>query len=317
MPRRQNQIVFLLSLCAIPSCFNYFSARYVCTDAHRKIGANITSLGHSAVTTAPLQVVLRRGTPMSSSDEKFSRRDEEHEHKRYAPRWVREQRPTAQQQAPFVDSASMVPTPSRPHQDWPPISDFNSGPQSVPEPPVQLEEGSSGLVRRIALFVTFAATVALLIISAKPLSQLATGLFETYSGSPHASKTNRIAASNTVVPEQSSPSADRAPAPVNTMAVAAAGGVPLAQPQQDAPPQQRVQPVLPQQPNLQMQQAALPAPVAAESGAPKNSFRGVTENEIRFGISAPFSGAAKELGQNMRLGIEAAFSAANAAGGVF
>ena len=44
--------------------------------------------------------------------------------------------------------------------------------------------------------------------------------------------------------------------------------------------------------------------------------RGVTDTEIRFGISAPFSGAAKELGQNMRLGIEAAFNAANARGGV-
>lgn len=254
-----------------------------------------------------------------SSDEKFSHRDEDLEHKRYAPRWVREQRPMAQQQQPFVDSASMAPN----RQDWPPISDFNSGPQSVPEPPVRLEERSSGLVGRIALFVTFAATVALLIIFAKPLSQLATGLFEAYSGNGQASKTSRLAANNTVVPEQSSPSADRAPAPVNKMAVAAAGSVPVAQPQQYAPaqqPVQPVQPVLPQQSISQMQQAALPAPaqpLAAESGAPKNVFRGVTDTEIRFGISAAFSGPAKELGQNMKRGIEAAFSAANDAGGVF
>jgi branched-chain amino acid transport system substrate-binding protein len=253
-----------------------------------------------------------------SSDEKFSHRDEDLEHKRYAPRWVREQRPMAQQQQPFVDSASMAP--NRPHQDWPPISDFNSGPQSVPEPPVRLEEGSSGLVGRIALFVTFAATVALLIIFAKPLSQLATGLFEAYSGSGQASRTNRLAANTTVVPEHPSPSADRTPAPVNRMAVAAAGNVPVAQPQQYAPAQQPVQPVLPQQSISQMQQAALPAPaqpLAPESGAPKNVFRGVTDSEIRFGISAAFSGPAKELGQNMKRGIEAAFNAANDAGGVF
>ena len=254
-----------------------------------------------------------------SSDEKFSNRDEHLEHKRYAPRWVREQRTMAQRQQPFVDSAPMVPAPSRQHhQDWPPISDFNSGPERVPEPPVRLEEESSGLLGRIALFVTFAATVALLIIFAKPLSQLAIGLFEAYSGSAQESKTNRLAGSNTVVPEQSSPSAGRAPA-VNTMAVAAAGSVPVAQPQQYGPAQQPVQPVLPQQSISQMQQAALPAPaqpLAAES-APKNVFRGVTDNEIRFGISAPFSGAAKELGQNMRLGVETAFNAANAAGGVF
>jgi ABC-type branched-subunit amino acid transport system substrate-binding protein len=253
-----------------------------------------------------------------SSEEKFSRRDEDLDHKRYAPRWVREQR----QQQPFVDSAPMVPTPSRPHPDWPPISDFNSGPQSVPEPPVRLEEGSSGLIRRVALFVTFAATVALLIIFAKPLSQLANGLVEAYSGGGQASKASRLAANTTVVPEHSSPAADRAPAPANRMAVAAAGSVP-AQPQQYVPAQQPVQPVqsaVPQQSNSQMQQAMLPAPaqpLAPDSAAPKNFFRGVTDSEIRFGISAPFSGAAKELGQNMRLGIETAFNTANAAGGVF
>ena len=48
----------------------------------------------------------------------------------------------------------------------------------------------------------------------------------------------------------------------------------------------------------------------------ENPVQGVTDNEIRFGISAPFSGAAKELGQNMKLGIDAAFTAANAKGGV-
>ena len=47
-----------------------------------------------------------------------------------------------------------------------------------------------------------------------------------------------------------------------------------------------------------------------------NAVRGVTDSEILFGISAPLSGAAKELGQNMRLGIEAAFNVANASGGV-
>jgi ABC-type branched-subunit amino acid transport system substrate-binding protein len=48
----------------------------------------------------------------------------------------------------------------------------------------------------------------------------------------------------------------------------------------------------------------------------QNPVQGVTGNEIRFGISAPFSGAAKELGQNMKLGIDAAFNVANANGGV-
>jgi ABC-type branched-subunit amino acid transport system substrate-binding protein len=44
--------------------------------------------------------------------------------------------------------------------------------------------------------------------------------------------------------------------------------------------------------------------------------RGVTADEIRFGIAAPFSGATKELGLRMKLGIEVAFSETNARGGV-
>jgi ABC-type branched-subunit amino acid transport system substrate-binding protein len=46
------------------------------------------------------------------------------------------------------------------------------------------------------------------------------------------------------------------------------------------------------------------------------SNRGVTGSEIRFGIAAPFSGATKELGHHMKLGIEAAFDGVNASGGV-
>jgi branched-chain amino acid transport system substrate-binding protein len=44
--------------------------------------------------------------------------------------------------------------------------------------------------------------------------------------------------------------------------------------------------------------------------------RGIGEKEIRFGIAAPFSGAARELGRQMKLGIETAFNRVNDAGGV-
>ena len=62
-----------------------------------------------------------------------------------------------------------------------------------------------------------------------------------------------------------------------------------------------------------------PARVATAGGAsePAPTIRGVTDSEIRFGISAPFTGPAKELGQNMKRGIEAAFNVANAKGGVY
>src|SRR4051812_33744159 len=46
------------------------------------------------------------------------------------------------------------------------------------------------------------------------------------------------------------------------------------------------------------------------------SIRGVSDKEIRFGIVVPFSGPAKELGRQMKIGIESAFNLANDVGGV-
>jgi len=42
----------------------------------------------------------------------------------------------------------------------------------------------------------------------------------------------------------------------------------------------------------------------------------MAEKELRFGMVAPFTGSAKELGSQMKVGVEAAFDAANDAGGV-
>jgi len=58
---------------------------------------------------------------------------------------------------------------------------------------------------------------------------------------------------------------------------------------------------------------------AATSIAPVSAGplpRGITEKEIRFGIAAPFSGSARELGRQMKLGIDTAFNRINDAGGV-
>lgn len=46
------------------------------------------------------------------------------------------------------------------------------------------------------------------------------------------------------------------------------------------------------------------------------NVHGITDNEIRFGIVAPFSGASRELGRQMKLGIDTAFNRANESGGV-
>ncbi len=55
-----------------------------------------------------------------------------------------------------------------------------------------------------------------------------------------------------------------------------------------------------------------PVPIAS----PSAPVRGMTDREIRFGMAAPFSGPAKELGRQMKLGIDAAFNRINDAGGV-
>jgi branched-chain amino acid transport system substrate-binding protein len=71
--------------------------------------------------------------------------------------------------------------------------------------------------------------------------------------------------------------------------------------------------------------AAVPQPAAggvAAGGATTTTrtagpaVQGVTDSEIQLGISAPFSGPAKELGSQMKLGIETAFAVANDAGGI-
>jgi branched-chain amino acid transport system substrate-binding protein len=63
------------------------------------------------------------------------------------------------------------------------------------------------------------------------------------------------------------------------------------------------------------------APSAANAATtptqqPLTDVRGVTDREIRFGMVLPFSGAPKETGRHMKLGIEVAFARANDAGGV-
>jgi ABC-type branched-subunit amino acid transport system substrate-binding protein len=55
--------------------------------------------------------------------------------------------------------------------------------------------------------------------------------------------------------------------------------------------------------------------VRTANAAPLNrTVQGVTDTEIRFGLAAPFSGPAKEMGHQLKLGIETAFAAANESG---
>jgi branched-chain amino acid transport system substrate-binding protein len=58
------------------------------------------------------------------------------------------------------------------------------------------------------------------------------------------------------------------------------------------------------------------AALTTPSLPPGPAVRGVTDTEIHFGIAAPFSGPAKELGRQMKQGIDTAFGVVNASGGI-
>jgi ABC-type branched-subunit amino acid transport system substrate-binding protein/tRNA A-37 threonylcarbamoyl transferase component Bud32 len=64
--------------------------------------------------------------------------------------------------------------------------------------------------------------------------------------------------------------------------------------------------------------AITPPPTGAEpaSHAPALVVRGVTDDTITLGMSAAFSGASRELGNHMKLGLDTAFATINDAGGV-
>ncbi|CCD94454.1 putative branched-chain amino acid ABC transporter [Bradyrhizobium sp. ORS 375] len=64
-------------------------------------------------------------------------------------------------------------------------------------------------------------------------------------------------------------------------------------------------------PKFDTRMAAAPAQASAQP-----AVQGVTETEIRFGMAAPFSGPAREMGHQLKLGIELAFAQVNEEGGV-
>ena len=65
---------------------------------------------------------------------------------------------------------------------------------------------------------------------------------------------------------------------------------------------------------LEEKQQAIQAARLAEARKPR--VPGINDTEIVLGMSAPFSGPAKELGRGMKTGIDIAFAAANEAGGI-
>jgi branched-chain amino acid transport system substrate-binding protein len=206
---------------------------------------------------------------------------------KYAPKWAREQPTTPERLRSVRTSVTTGRWSEEEHRDRR-ITSLR--PEPVPEPPAGREDGLLALMGRLVTVAAFAALIALLVMFGKPLLQRV-AVLEPDSPPTQVSKpTDRLTAND---------------APANRALVPAAG---IVAPPGAAPPA-----------TAQGQQAAL-SPISKPLGQESSvgsAVRGVTDSEIRFGISAPFTGPAKELGLNMKIGIEAAFNVANAKGGVY
>jgi branched-chain amino acid transport system substrate-binding protein len=207
---------------------------------------------------------------------------------KYAPKWSSE-RPTLTD----VERQQYVNLPKEEYQDRRTRSLL---PERVPEPPARREDGLLALAERFVRVAAFAIVVASLAIFGKPLLQRL-GVLESDSPPIQVSK-------------PTDPPLTATDAPANRALVPAAGiaAAPVAASSATAQTQQV--------PGQQAALSPISKPLGQESSV-SSAARGVTDSEIRFGISAPLTGPAKELGQNMKRGIEAAFNVANANGGVY
>jgi branched-chain amino acid transport system substrate-binding protein len=158
--------------------------------------------------------------------------------------------------------------------------------QPVPPPP-QSGRRAFGIVREIALLSLVVVLSAILVVT-------------LYPRKPETDATNT---------------------PARTLPVTAqTPGSIAGEPTRAIPPAPRVAVNAPPAP-VQTEERASPAPATAAAAVaplrpPDPPVRGITDTEIRFGIAAPFSGSAKELGRQMKLGIDTMFSVINAGGGI-
>ena len=218
--------------------------------------------------------------------------DADAELNKYAPKWPR------QQPIPTVPLAKEDYQTQRIRALWPEIADA---------PPPE-KDGTLTLMARIGKLVGFAALVAVLAVFGKPLLQHFALLQSDSQPTQNSKQSDRL----------SDAQANRALAPgtVSGPALGAASVPSPSAPAQQAPTAPAQQVASPSAPAQQASLLPTSNPLGQESNA-NSAVRGVTASEIRFGISAPFTGPAKELGQNMKLGIEAAFGVANAKGGLY
>jgi len=228
------------------------------------------------------------------------------EFREYVPRRYRQQvapeQPTPElERHPYVPSASTVPASAelermrRRRSDHVSRPDHVSWPDVIPEPLEPAGDRFLAVLGRVGLVSGLAAVVALLLVFRKPILD---PVLETVRPVVHAD--SQLNQTSKIAERMAAPGTTANQALVPGPAVAALPAATSSGPQlRQVPPGQ--------------QQASL-----APSATPlATAVRGVTDSEIRFGISAPLSGPAKELGQNIKLGIEAAFNVANTNGGVY
>jgi branched-chain amino acid transport system substrate-binding protein len=247
--------------------------------------------------------------------------------------------PKRQPERPYIASSPLAPWNQKrnatqeqnDHEERRKKAETELWPEAVPEaPPPRLESRKSSLIVRGILVIIFAAVVASGVIFAKPISQSVSGLFDkSPSKSSERPTANNAPLNEPVAANTPIASASIVPPPPTSAPQLATASV--APPVPQLPVTSLAQPALTsiQQPavtspaqlaptaaSAQVVVAPVSQPPRQEPDSLKTPVRGVTDTEIRFGISAPFSGAAKELGQNMQRGIEAAFRAVNERGGV-
>ena len=235
---------------------------------------------------------------MSSPDD--NERSDDFPNSDYAPKWTRD---SYRQGSP--DAAKDEPPPSFLRRSLDPeIVPLPHRARSLDPETVDVPQPTSW---RLGWFAASGGFIVAAVLGAV-IGLLATGELRSIFGNAPGSSTKTIEltsrSDNSKTPEQVSSPTDR-------LAIAPTAPQPT---QPNSPTAS-----LPIAPTVAQPAKEAPARLATVGGAsePAPTVRGITDSEIRFGISAPFTGPAKELGQNMKLGIEAAFNVANANGGVY
>lgn len=164
------------------------------------------------------------------------------------------------------------------------------GVQEVPEPPRDHRPLNVPLLLGLVVFVAAASSYAAIVLmprwSGVALSYSRADASIVRPGAPASPLT-----SAPLVPTLA---ADAAPA------VAPASSTTPREPDPAPAPEMRTANIAPSAPAMPVQ----------------NLVQGVTDTEIKLGMAAPFGGPAREMGRQLKLGIETAFNQANETGGV-